>query len=102
MTQWKLVALAVSILARPAFGQVKVVSVPSEPSLLNITRTWSRASLLGDLREMHVRPDYLELRVWGGFGLAETQTVVLRRSDGHWSAFVGRVVRCEIQIPAPV
>jgi hypothetical protein len=40
--------------------------------------------------------------VWGGFGLAETQTVVLRRSDGHWSAFAGRVIRCEMQIPTSV
>jgi hypothetical protein len=90
------------LLSRPAFGQARVVSAPVEPSLLNITRTWSRASALGDLRELRTRSDHLELRVWGGYGLAETQTVVLRRTDGHWSAFLGRVIRCEIQIPASV
>jgi hypothetical protein len=83
-------------------GQARVVSAPPEPSLLNITRTWTRASILGDLRELRTRSDYLELRVWGGFGLAETQAVVLRRADAHWSAFVGRVIRCEIQIPTSV
>ena len=95
-------AALVVLLSGPGSGQAKVVSAPPEPSLLNITRTWTRASTLGDLRELRTRSDYLELRVWGGFGLAETQAVVLRRADGHWSAFVGRVIRCEIQIPASV
>jgi hypothetical protein len=47
--------------------------------------------------------DYRELRVWGGFGLTtQTQGVVLRRANGHWSAFVARVMRCETQIPESV
>jgi hypothetical protein len=94
--------MIVVLLSRPAFGQARAVSAPAEPSLLNITRTWSRGSTLGDLRELRTRSDYIELRVWGGYGLAETQSVVLRRTDGHWSAFLGRVIRCEIQIPASV
>jgi hypothetical protein len=103
MTHPRLSALAIVVLlSQPVFGQARVVSAPPEPSLLNITRTWSRASTLGDLRELRTRSDYLELRVWGGYGFAETQAVVLRRSDGHWSAFLARVIRCEIQIPTSV
>ena len=93
---------AVAVFSPSASGQAKVVSAPSEPSLLNITRTWSRASSLGDLRELRTRSDYLELRLWSGYGPTETQAVVLRRADGHWSAFLGRVIRCEIQMPTPV
>jgi hypothetical protein len=31
-----------------------------------------------------------------------TQAVVLRRASGHWSAFLARVRRCEIEIPKSV
>lgn len=79
------------------------MSAPPEPSLLNITREWSRASSLGDLRELRGRPDYLELRAWTGYALTGgTQAVVLRRADGHWSAFLARVLRCEMEIPRAV
>src|SRR3954464_112741 len=92
MSHRKLFALAIVVVfSRPGFGQARVVSAPSEPSLLNITRTWSHASILGDLRELRTRSDYLELRVWGGYDVAETQAVVLRRTDGRWSAFLARV-----------
>lgn len=90
------------VLSRAAFGQARVVSAPSEPSLLNLTTPWSRASTLGDLRELRTRSDHLELRVWRGFAQSETQAIVLRRSDGHWSASLARVIRCEIQIPKSV
>src|SRR3954470_3151333 len=40
------------LVAQAGFAQARVVSAPPEPSLLNITRQWSRASILGDLREM--------------------------------------------------
>jgi hypothetical protein len=41
--------------------------------------------------------------VWAGYGLTTgTQGIVLRRSDGKWSAFLARVLRCELQIPKPV
>ena len=90
-------------LSRPVFGQARVLSAPPEPSLLNITRQWSRASTLGDLRELRTSADYRELRVWGGYGLTtETQGVVLRRANGQWSAFLARVMRCEIKIPRVV
>jgi len=103
MTRARLFALtAVVVLSRPGFGQARVVSAPPEPSLLNITRTWSRASTLGDLRQLRTSSDYLELRVWGCYGAAETQAVVLRRSERHWSAFLARVIRCETQIPNSV
>lgn len=103
MNHQKLLAVAVIVLfSRPGFGQARSVSVPAEPSLLNLTTSWSRASTLGDLRALRARPDHIELRVWRGYGPSETQAVVLRRTDSHWSAFLARVIRCEIQIPTSV
>jgi hypothetical protein len=104
ITVWLRLALVVpALFSRAAFGQVRVTSAPPEPSLLNLTRSWSRASTLGDLRELRTGPDYLELRAWRGFDLTTTtQGVVLRRAGGQWSAFLARVVRCEIKIPRSV
>jgi hypothetical protein len=96
------VAALVVACSRIAFAQARVVSAPSEPSLLNLTRNWSRASALGDLRELKTPSGYLELRVWYGFGPMETDAVVLRRTGETWSAFHARVMRCELQIPQPV
>jgi hypothetical protein len=96
-----LLALTVSVLCtRESLGQARVVSAPSAPSLLNLTGNWARASMLGDLRDLRVQRDHIELRVWHGYGSSETQAIVLRRADAHWSAFLARVIRCEIQIPA--
>jgi hypothetical protein len=97
-----LAVVMIVLFSRPSVGQARVASAPDEPSLLNLTTAWSRASTLGDLRALRTRADYLELRVWRGFGLSETQAVVLRRADGHWSASLARVIRCEIQIPKSV
>jgi len=104
MTDLPTSALAlVVLLSQAGFAQARVVSAPPEPSLLNITGQWSHASILGDLRELRTGSDYRELRVWGGYALTtETQGVVLRRANGHWSAFLARVMRCEIQIPRVV
>src|SRR6476469_3655486 len=89
--------------SRVGLAQARVLSAPPEPSLLNITRQWSRASSLGDLRELRTEADYRELRVWLGFGLTgETQGIILRRANSHWSALFARVMRCEIQIPRSV
>ena len=89
--------------AHAGYAQARVLSAPPEPSLLNITRQWSRASSLGDLRELRTAPDYRELRIWLGFGLTtETQGFIVRRTTGHWSAFFARVMRCEIEIPRTV
>ena len=97
------VALALTfVLARTERAQARVLSAPPEPSLLGLTSDWARASSLGDLRELRASPDYLELRVWGGYGLGATQAVVLRRAGGRWSAFLARVRRCAIQIPIAV
>ena len=95
-------ALALATLSsQTGVAQARVVSAPPETSLLNITRQWSRASTLGDLRELRVGADHLELRVWGGYGLTtSTQAVVLRRSSGQWSAYLARVLRCEIEVPS--
>ena len=69
MNHQKLLAVAVIVLfSRPGFGQARSVSVPAEPSLLNLTTSWSRASTLGDLREMRTRPDHIELRGGAGTG----------------------------------
>jgi hypothetical protein len=90
-------------LSRAGCAQARVVSAPPEPSLLNLTRQWSRASILCDLRELKTGSDYLELRVWAGYGLmGTTQAVVVRRSAGRWAAFLARVLRCEIKIPRSV
>ena len=104
MTHWLHSALAISVLSPPAsFAQARVASAPPEPSLLNVTRQWSRASSLGDLRELKTTSDHIELRVWGGFGLTtQTQAVVIRRVGAQWSAFVARVLRCEIRIERSV
>lgn len=97
-------ALALLVAASQAgVAQARVLSAPPEPSLLNITRQWSRASSLGDLRELRTAPDYRELRIWLGFGLTtETRGFIVRRTNGHWSAFLARVMRCEIEIPRTV
>lgn len=79
------------------------MSAPPAPSVVGLAQDWARASKLGDLRELSAGSDFLELRVWGGFTLTTaTQAVVLRRSGGRWSAFLARVLRCEIQIPISV
>ena len=97
--QFRLSLAIAAVLAHASLAQARVLSAPPEPSLLSLTRDWSHASSLGDLRELRTESDYLELRVWGGFGFAATQAVVLRRDSGHWSAFLARVRRCAIQIP---
>lgn len=104
MTRCRRFVIALAVLwARSADAQARVLSAPPEPSLLGITRGWSSASILGDLRELRTSSDYAELRVWGGFALTTaTQAVVLRRNDGRWSAFLARVLRCEMLIPRSV
>src|SRR5262245_23669432 len=76
----------VAFFAQRAFAQARVVSAPSEPSLLNLTTGWAARSTLGDLRDLKVRSDHVELRVWRGYGLSETHAIILRRAEGHWSA----------------
>ena|SRR3569833_1561508 len=96
------VVVACVALAGPLVSQARVASAPSEPSLLNLTAGWARASTLGDLRDMRTAGDHIELRLWHGYSAAETQAMVLRRVDGHWSASLARVIRCEIQVPKQV
>ena len=99
----RLTLAVVVMLARVSFAQARVVSAPPEPSLLTLTGGWSRASLLGDLREVRAGNDYLEVRAWKGFDLTSTtEAVVLRRLGGQWSAFLARVIRCEIMIARSV
>ena len=98
-----LVSLVImALFPQPLFGQARVASAPAEPSLLNLTTGWARASTLGDLRERPTREGDLELRVWRGFASSETQAIVLRRTGAHWSASLARVIRCEIGIPKSV
>jgi hypothetical protein len=96
------IALVVALFARPVLAQARIVSAPDEPSLLNLTASWARASTLGDLRDLRVAGDYLELRVWHGYGPAETQATVLQRANGRWSAWFARVIRCELAMPPGV
>lgn len=100
--QVRLAVALVALFSQRGLAQARVESAPPEPSLLSLTRDWSRASTLGDLRELRTSSDYLELRVWGGYGFGMTQGVVLRRAGGHWSALLARVRRCAIQIPIAV
>jgi len=95
-------AAMLALLSQLSFGQARVVSAPREPSLLNLTAGWARASTLGDLRELRLDGDHLELRVWRGYGPAETQATIIRRTQGHWSALFARVIRCELQVPRAV
>ncbi|HEX4681921.1 MAG TPA: hypothetical protein VH277_04385 [Gemmatimonadaceae bacterium] len=97
-------AFALAVLSSTAsMAQARVVSAPPDPSLLGITRDWSAASTLGDLRTLRTGSDYLELRVWGGYRLTmPTQGLVLRRDGGHWTALLARVLRCEMPIPRSV
>lgn len=97
-----LLSLVPSLLHSQRSARVRVVSAPSEPSLLNLTSSWGRASTLGDLLELRMNSDDIELRVWHGFSASETQSTILRRSQGHWSASFARVIRCELQIPGSV
>ena len=97
-----LLALAPSAIYAQRGAQAHVASAPTEPSLLNLTSSWGRASTLGDLLELRMNADDIELRVWRGFGASETQSTILRRTQGHWSASLARVIRCELQIPGSV
>jgi len=90
------------LVASNVWAQARVVSAPSEPSLLNLTAGWARASAIGDLRDLRTSNDHIELRVWHGYSAAETQAMILRRTDGHWSASLARVIRCELQVPKQV
>jgi hypothetical protein len=96
------VAVMLLLLSQRGAAQARVVSAPREPSLLNLTAGWAHASSLGDLRDLRVSADHLELRVWRGYGASETQATILRRTDGHWSASFARVIRCELQVPSAV
>jgi hypothetical protein len=83
-------------------AQVMVVSAPKEPSLLTMTRDWSRASTLGDLREIDLRSEDIEVRACGGYGLTSTEATVLRRDNGEWSARRAWLVNCTLHVPIPV
>jgi hypothetical protein len=83
-------------------AQAVIVSAPKDPSLLTVTREWSRASSLGDLRAIHLNTSDIEVRAWGGYGLTSTEVMVLRRERGQWSARRARLVPCSIQVPIPV
>jgi hypothetical protein len=97
-----LLSLVPGVVRAQRNNRARVVSAPSEPSLLNLTSSWARASALGELLEERLDRDDIELRVWHGFGPAETQATILRRIGGHWSASFARVIRCELRIPAGV
>ena len=87
-------ALTIFAFAPVMHAQVKILSDPGE--LLTMTRDWSRASTLGDLRERAESPGYVELRAWMGYGLFGTGGVIVRREHGVWSAWSATLVRCQL------
>lgn len=79
------IALALLAVAPRAVAQVAtVVSEPEGDYLLEVTREWSALAGLGDLRSKPLGQDDIELRVWGGYGLAGTRAAILRRINGEW------------------
>jgi hypothetical protein len=104
MYPFPIVALATVLLLLPfqLRGQATVVSAPDKDYLLDITRSWSRSSPLGDLREIALGVEDLEIRAWGGYGLGGTGATIIRRRSGQWSAWQVRRVRCRIIVPTAV
>ena len=93
--------LGIAITA-PAQAQARTQSAPEANYLLAITQQWGGESPLRDARSIVLAPDDIELRVWGGYGLAGTRGVILRRRHGEWRGFVAVVHRCSIAVPTPV
>lgn len=102
IVRWRAATATLLLAAVSASAQARRITAPSEPSLLNLTAGWARASVLGDLRDARAGGDFIELRVWHGYAAAETQATILRRTQGHWSALFARVIRCEMQLPRGV
>ncbi|HQU86445.1 MAG TPA: hypothetical protein PKY59_25165 [Pyrinomonadaceae bacterium] len=42
---------------------------------------------LDELRKVILNQDDIEVRVWRGFGLADLEGVILKRTDNQWNAF---------------
>ena len=71
--------------------------------IVEITESWGkRDTRLGDLRTKRMGPDDIELRFWGGYGLAGERGIILRRVKGRWSASRVDVRRCVVYLPIPV
>lgn len=83
-------------------GAAQVVSVATRAYLVDIMRQRANESPLGDLRRRATAPDDVEVRAWGGFGLAGTAGVVLRRNRGAWRAWRAEVVPCRADVAIPI
>jgi hypothetical protein len=71
--------------------------------IVEITERWGRADArLDDLREKEMGPQDIELRFWGGYGLGGTRGIIMRRTNGRWTASRALVRRCDISLPIPV
>jgi hypothetical protein len=81
-------------------GQASRVVEPANGFLLGLTQEWGRSSALGDLKAAALGPAAIELRFWGGYGLAGTRGVVLRSDGRTWSAHRTIVHRCYVGVPS--
>src|SRR6266571_4666678 len=85
-------SLALAIVgASTAPSQATRVSAPPHNYLLEISQRWGRTSTLGDLLRDPRDSTDIEVRLWGGYGLAGTVGAILRRRAGRWSAFLAQV-----------
>jgi len=103
MTSRTLIAVvAIAVSATAARAQRDTLNAPRD-YIIRITENWgSNDSRLGDLRTKPTGPDDIELRFWGGYGLVGTRGIILRRTNGRWSASRVDVRRCEVYLPIPV
>ena len=94
-----IIPLLALLATEPCAAQARTVSAPADDYLLEITQEWGARSALGDLRLRAMGPHDIELRLWGGYGLAGTYGTVLRRTDGRWSGWLAITHRCSVWLP---
>jgi|SRR5436190_5954073 len=98
MTHLYAVLAACALTSSVVQAQATDISAPSNSYLLGISQRWGRTSPLGDLvRDARDSTD-VEVRLWGGYGLAGTAGVILRRRAGKWSAFSAQVHECSMPV----
>jgi hypothetical protein len=98
----RLVMLLAAMGPLAAHGEAQTVrlSAPKESYLLEITRDAGARSGLGDLAIAPMAVGDVELRFWGGYGLAGTYGLILQRRQGTWTALHGDLRSCSDVIPS--
>lgn len=98
-----IISVRIFVLAGVISLSACATAVPAEADpddyLIHITRSWSEASALGDLRFSMLGADDLEFRFWAGYGLSGTRGLVLRRVAGEWEAYAAEVASCDLLLP---